>query len=219
MHPASHSIAVRLAQPVHSQAVTGPPPLRTPIPRPRPLLGGAARMIAAKRSELVGRLHKKPGLARFLRVTPRGLLRVDRAWVAADVDGKYLLRTSDPTLSAEDVALGYRQLLQVERGWRDMKTRLYLRPVYHRKEDRIRAHVVLCWLALLLIRLAENATRDTWRNLRWELENMHLGEFRGLAGTVQQLTAPTSAQAAIFHACGVEEPARFASLTPTAPTT
>jgi hypothetical protein len=43
-------------------------------------------------------------------------------------------------------------LLQVERGWRDMKTILELRPVYHRLEDRIRAHVLLCWLALLLIR-------------------------------------------------------------------
>jgi transposase len=47
-----------------------------------------------------------------------------------------------------------------------MKTTLELRPVYHRKEDRIRAHIVLCWLALLLIRVAENRTQDTWRNLR-----------------------------------------------------
>jgi hypothetical protein len=51
-----------------------------------------------------------------------------------------VLRSSDPKLSAEDIALGYKQLLQVERGWRDMKTTLDLRPVYHRREDRIRAH-------------------------------------------------------------------------------
>jgi hypothetical protein len=38
----------------------------------------------------------------------------------AKLDGKYLLRTSDPHLSAEDIALGYKQLLEVERGWRDM---------------------------------------------------------------------------------------------------
>jgi len=37
-----------------------------------------------------------------------------------------------------------------------MKTHLDLRPVHHRKEERIRAHVLLCWLALLLIRIAEN---------------------------------------------------------------
>jgi transposase len=42
---------------------------------------------------------------------------------------------------------GYKQLLEVERGWRDMKTTLALRPVFHRLEDRIRVHVILCWLA------------------------------------------------------------------------
>lgn len=39
--------------------------------------------------------------------------------------------------------------------WRDMKQILDLRPIYHRLEERIRAHVVLCWLALLLIRIVE----------------------------------------------------------------
>ena len=77
-----------------------------------------------------------------------------------NLDGKYLLRCSDPHLSAEDIALGYKQLLEVERGWRDMKQILDLRPVYHRREDRIRAHVLLCWLALLLIRVAETSTGD-----------------------------------------------------------
>ncbi len=37
-----------------------------------------------------------------------------------------------------------------------MKQVIDLRPVYHRREDRIRAHVILCWLALLLIRVTEN---------------------------------------------------------------
>ena len=89
-------------------------------------------------------------------------------------DGKWLLRTSDLTLTAEDLAAAYKQLLAVERGWRDFKGALGLRPVYHHREDRIRAHVQLCWLALLLIRVAENATGDTWRNLRHELDRMHL---------------------------------------------
>ncbi|MHB1527532.1 MAG: IS1634 family transposase, partial [Candidatus Dormibacteria bacterium] len=120
-----------------------------------------------KRSELLGKLKTKPGLGRLLRVTKGGLLRVDRAAVEreAHLDGKYLVRSSDPDMTADEIALGYKQLLQVERGWRDMKTTLDLRPVYHRKEERIRAHIVLCWLALLLIRVAENQTQDTWRNL------------------------------------------------------
>ena len=109
------------------------------------LIAHSDQLMPSKRSELLGKLRKKPGMARFLRQTPKGLLRIDRAKVSIDqqLDGKYLLRSSDPTLSAEDLALGYRQLLQVERGWRDLKTRLDLRPVYHRKESRIRAHVVL----------------------------------------------------------------------------
>jgi transposase len=55
---------------------------------------------------------------------------------------------------AEDIARGYKQLLEVERGWRDMKQVIDLRPVYHREEERIRAHVILCWFALLPIRIA-----------------------------------------------------------------
>src|SRR5438128_1770986 len=48
----------------------------------------------------------QPGYRPFLRQTKAGLLRIDRAAVAAEerLDGKFLLRTSDPTLSAEDVA-------------------------------------------------------------------------------------------------------------------
>jgi hypothetical protein len=157
------------------------------------------------------------GLRRFLRNTPTGMLRVDRAAVRAEanLDGKFLLRTSDPTLSAEDIALGYKQLLEVERGWRDMKSTLDLRPVFHRLDDRIRAHVILCWLALLLIRLAETAAGDTWRNLRHELDRCHLVELTGSTGRVLQRTELTGHQADIFRALQVPEPPRFVDLTPT----
>ena len=60
-------------------------------------------------------------------------------------------------MTAEDIALGYKQLLEVERGWRDLKQVIDLRPACRRKEERIRVHVILCWLALLLARVAENA--------------------------------------------------------------
>jgi transposase len=125
---------------------------------------GAPRLSPTRRAELRGQLSTKPGLNRFLRVTTGGLLRIDHTAVNTErrLDGKYLLRCSDPKLSAEDIALGYKQLLQVERGWRDMKSVLDLRPVYHRLEDRIRAHVLLCWLALLLVRVAETSTGHTW---------------------------------------------------------
>src|SRR5512144_117279 len=173
------------------------------------------RLSAPERAKLAARLNSKRGLKRFLRQTPSGLLRVDRAAVRAEqhLDGKFLLRSSDPTLSAEDIALGYKQLLQVERGWRDMKTTLDLRPVHHRKEDRIRAHVQLCWLALLLIRIAENHTGDTWRNLRRELQRMHQGTFRGSAGLVCKRSETTAKQQRILAKLGLGEPPMLDAVT------
>lgn len=167
------------------------------------------------RQALACRLREKPGYRRFLRVTRQGLLRIDRAAVAAEarLDGTLLLR-SDPSLSAVEVAIGYQQLLEVERAWRDLKTSLALRPVYHRREARIRAHVLLCWLALLLVRMAEQATGETWRRLRSELDKLHLGRFSGPAGEVAQRTETTASQAAIFRALAVAEPPRFFALAP-----
>ena len=80
----------------------------------------------------------------------------------AHLDGKYIISTSDDTLTPEDIALGYKQLMEVERAFRTLKTTLDLRPVYHRKDERIQAHVFLCFLALLLVRIAERKTNMTW---------------------------------------------------------
>jgi len=177
-------------------------------------IDGSDALTAPERAKLHAQLQAKRAVKRFVRQTKTGLLRIDRAAVnhEAHLDGKFLLRTSDPTLSADDVALGYKQLLEIERGWRDMKTTLDLRPVRHRKEDRIRAHVVLCWLALLLIRIAETQTAQTWRNLRDELQRMHLGTFTGPAGTSRQRTQLTSAQRDILRALNVAEPPLFLTL-------
>jgi len=177
-------------------------------------IAGSDSLAPTERHQLYGQLCAKRGYKRFLRQTKTGKLRIDRGAVTAEqhLDGKFLLRTSDPTLTAEDVALGYKQLLEIERAWRDMKTTLDLRPVHHRKEDRIRAHVLLCWLALLLIRIAENQTSQTWRNLRDELERMHLGTFTGPAGTSRQRTELTASQKDILRALNVAQPPLFLDL-------
>src|SRR6476661_6198002 len=87
------------------------------------LIAGSDTLPVMKRGELRGKISTKPGLNRYLRVTPGGLLRINKARCKAEanLDGKYLLRCSDPHLSAADIAVGYQQLLEVERGWRDMK--------------------------------------------------------------------------------------------------
>uniref|UniRef100_UPI00056323CD IS1634 family transposase n=2 Tax=Pseudonocardia asaccharolytica TaxID=54010 RepID=UPI00056323CD len=153
-----------------------------------------------------------------LRLTPGGLLRIDKKKINAEanLDGKYLLRCSDPHLPAEDIALGYKQLLEVERGWRDMKTTLQLRPVFHRLEDRIRAHVILCWLALLLIRIAETTTADTWARLREDLQELHVGTFEGPAGTFRQRTELSAAQRTILNKLGIDPPKKIIDLAPPA---
>ena len=71
------------------------------------------------------------------------------------LDGKYLLGTGDESLPAGDLALGYRQLPEVERAFRIQKSSFPgLRLVRHTKDDRIRSNVLPCWLALLTVRVA-----------------------------------------------------------------
>jgi hypothetical protein len=179
-------------------------------------IAGSDKLSKDKRAELRGVLSTKPGLKRYLRVTPGGLLRIDRKAIdrETNLDGKFLLRSSDPKLSSEDIALGYKQLLEVERGWRDMKQIIDLRPIYHRREERIRAHVLLCWLALLLIRIAETTTGQTWPSIRDELQRLHLGIFTGPAGTFRQRTETTPAQRKILAALTLDEPRRVHEATP-----
>jgi len=179
------------------------------------LIVGSDGWSDRRRDELVGSLKTKPGLRRYLRRTAGGLLRVDAAAIKRDqhLDGKWLLRTSDTTLTPDDLAAAYKQLLQVERGWRDMKGALGLRPVFHHREDRIRAHVQLCWLALLLLRVVENATDDTWRNVRHELDRMHLVTLATADGQVAQRSALTTGQRAILGALKLPEPPRFFDFT------
>jgi hypothetical protein len=179
------------------------------------LMAGSDAWTDRRRDEFVGSLKSKPGLRRYLRRTNTGLLRVDAAAIKREshLDGKWLLRTSDATLTPDDLAAAYKTLLQVERGWRDMKGALGLRPVFHHREDRIRAHVQLCWLALLLMRVIENATDDTWRNIRHELDRMHLVTLATADGQVAQRSATTAGQKAILAALELAEPARFFNFT------
>jgi hypothetical protein len=161
-------------------------------------------------------LRDHPSLGRYLRQTRTGRLRIDRSKIAAEakLDGKFLLSTSDPDLSAEDVALGYKNLLEAERGFRDLKTTIELRPIFHRLEHRIRAHVLLSWLALLLIRVAERQTGHTWRRIALELGRLHLVTLTGPAGTIAQTTELTDLQRELYAATGVQPPPRVTALQP-----
>ena len=174
----------------------------------------AKASAAHHRAECALRDH--PTLGRYVRQTKTGRLLIDRAKIKAEerLDGKYLLSTSDPDLSAEDVALGYKNLLEAERGFRDLKSTLELRPVFHCVERRIRAHVLLCWLALLLIRVAERQTSQTWRRIALELQRLHLVTLTGPTGSAQHTTALTPAQREILATLRIDAPPRVTALTP-----
>jgi hypothetical protein len=78
----------------------------------------------------------------------------DNIAAEAALDGIYVLRTSAPAdaLEAPAVVTAYKQLSYVERDFRHIKTDdLALRPIHHRLEDRVRAHVLICMLAAYLV--------------------------------------------------------------------
>jgi len=166
-----------------------------------------------------GKAHKKAvcallahrTLGRYVKQKKNGALKIDRARMRAEehLDGKYLLSTSDDTLTPEEVALGYKQLMEVERAFKTLKTTLELRPLYHHKEERIRAHVLLCFLSLLLVRIAEQQTGQTWDHLRAILERIHLGEFESKDGCILQRTELTHDQANLLKTLSISPPPKI----------
>ena len=190
---------------------------------------GAARAKAGAKAAKTGRIaddqpHRRaecalrdhPALGRYLRQQANGRLVIDRRKVTeeATLDGKYLLSTNDPHLSAEDVALGYKNLLEAERSFRDMKQVIELRPVYHRLDQRIQAHVLLCWLALLLVRVAERRTGQTWHHINTQLSRVHQVRLQGPDGQVLQTTPLNESQQALFTAVAVPKPPRITAIHP-----
>ncbi|MEV8510890.1 IS1634 family transposase [Dactylosporangium sp. NPDC051484] len=182
--------------------------------RPRGDRIRARNEAAHVRAECALRDH--PTLGRWLVQQPNGRLKLNRAKVKAEarLDGKYLIATSDPDISAEDVVLSYKNLLEAQRGFRDLKTQLLLRPVFHRLEHRIRAHVLICWLALLLTRVAERSSGQTWRDINRQLGRIIQVTLAGPAGTVTQTTPLTPEQKAIYQALSIQPPARVTASDP-----
>ena len=154
-------------------------------------------------------LHRSMG--RYVKELQNGKLRIDKAKVKQDekLDGKYLLSTSDLHLSAEDIALGYKQLLEVERAFRTLKSTLCLRPVYHSRDDRIRSHVLICWLALLLVRIAEVETGQTWPTIRRQMQQQNLVDLFGRNGRILQHTELTQDQRIILKKLKIKAPKRI----------
>ena len=80
------------------------------------------------------------------------------------------------------------------------------RPNYHSKDERIRCHKFLCFLALVLVRIIENKTKRSWSSVRTEMARLFLGELVLERQRVLQLTELTSEQKGILTALGIAEP-------------
>lgn len=155
------------------------------------------------------RAHRTFG--RYVRQTKTGKLKLDKTKIntEAKLDGKYLVSTSDDHLPAEDVVLGYKQLHEIERVNRDLKHTVDVRPVYHHRSDRIKVHVLLCWLALLLIRVIENETDRTWHQLKKTMWPLMVGRHQTQHGVISQTNKPTNEQKAVLDALNLKAPARY----------
>ena len=126
-------------------------------------MGDATQDVLRKR---VAGLRSSRRYGKYLKLGDKGLEPDSKAIKAAEHhDGKFIVHGNDNTLSAEDMALGCRQSMRVEQAWRDMKSTLDMRPVFHWAPHRIQAHVAIPVLSLLLERTVEHACGDTWRNV------------------------------------------------------
>jgi hypothetical protein len=114
--------------------------------------------------ELVG----NKGYRKYLRRLKEGF-RIDEEKVALEAryDGKWVLRTNLSELSAEEVALKYKQLWMVEEMFRALKSLLETRPVWHKCDDTIRGHVFCSFLALVLRKELQDRLEERGWAFEW----------------------------------------------------
>jgi len=120
----------------------------------------------------------------------------------------------------EDVALGNPEPISLQHLYRAMdflleheeaiqKEVFSLRPIFHRKDEGIRSHVLLCFLALLLVRIAERERGETWDRIRAVMERLHLGEFSSKDGRILRRTELTDDQVNLLKKLKIAPPPTF----------
>ena len=174
-------------------------------------LGELKQLSGQPHQKAACELRSHEAYGRYIRQTATGALELDAAKIKTEelLDGKYLLSTSDDWLPVEDVVKGYKQLFEIERVFRDLKHLVDIRPVYHRLSDRIRAHVLLCWLAMLLIRVAEDETSLTWRQMKKSLAALKVGIHRTSSGEVWQTSPLNTEVKSLLERLKLKAPPRY----------
>lgn len=129
------------------------------------------------------------------------------------LDGTTILKTNNRTLSDADVVARYKELAKIERAFRDLKSLIDLRPIYHRTARRVSAHVFLCVLALLLEGVLDRKLRQakvedlSAAAAFQEMRRLRLLRDKVNNVEVSRLSAPSALQKQILAALGIKEPA------------
>ncbi len=137
-----------------------------------------ARKDAADREAIIAslkeQLKKGPkslvgnkGYRKYLKLDKNSArIDMDKVKYESRFDGKWVL-TTNTDLPTEKIALKYKELWQVERVFRDVKTMLHTRPVYHQKDENIRGHVFCSFLALVLRKELERRLNAAGHVYEW----------------------------------------------------
>ncbi len=127
------------------------------------ILSALSEQLKQGATSLVG----NKGYRRYLKID-KGAAQIDEAKAKAEAryDGKWVLRTNTD-LSAAQVALKYKQLWQVERVFRDVKSLLITRPIFHQRDRTIRGHVFCSFLALVLRKELDRCLEQAGQRLEW----------------------------------------------------
>jgi Transposase DDE domain len=152
---------------------------------------------------------------RYLTTDYLGRPRLDAVKIKAaeKFDGKFVVITNDDTLSAEDVALGYKGAWIIEACFRRMKqTGLEVRPMFHWTPRRIEAHVKLCVLALQMQRAAEIRCALPWARVAHELAALKAVRYHTGGRTIVQRTKIADSLGGTLKKLGVSMPKQILSI-------
>ena len=153
--------------------------------------------------------------SRYLSEDGRGRPQLDVAKVKAaeKFDGKFVVISNGDTLSAEDIALGYKGGWIIESCFRRMKqTGLQVRPMFHWTPRRIEAHVKLCVLALQMQRAAEIRGQLPWARIAHALGALKAVRYRCDSRTIVQRSKITVELSGLLKALGISMPKRVLSV-------
>jgi transposase len=118
-----------------------------------------------------------------------------------------VLTTNDDTLSAADIALGYKGMWIIEACFRKLKTTgLGIRPMFHWTPRRIVTHVKLCVLALMIQRAAEIAAEAPWSQLAGTFERLKAVRYTVAGETIVQATRISPELASILKKLDISAP-------------